>query len=105
MAMENKKYRKKRGFGKAGEPKGGKGKKKKGENPIFVVQKHDATNLHYDFRLEIGGTLKSWSVPKGPSTDPSVKRMAIPTDDHPMAYAGFEGITPEGQYGGGTVME
>ena len=96
-------YNKKRDFSKTKEPKGNAPKKKQ-ENPIFVIQKHDATNLHYDFRLEIDNTLKSWSVPKGPSTDPSVKRMAIPTEDHPIAYADFEGTIPEGEYGGGTVM-
>lgn len=98
-----KNYNEKRDFTKTREPKG-KTSKKKNETPIFVIQKHDATNLHYDFRLEIDNTLKSWSVPKGPSTDPSVKRMAIPTEDHPLAYADFEGTIPEGQYGGGTVM-
>ncbi len=96
-------YNKKRDFNKTKEPRGD-GPKKKHEKPIFVIQKHDATNLHYDFRLEIDHTLKSWSVPKGPSTDPSVKRMAIPTEDHPIAYADFEGTIPEGEYGGGTVM-
>ena len=96
-------YHKKRDFSKTKEPKGNS-KKKKGKAPIFVIQKHDATNLHYDFRLEIDGTLKSWSVPKGPSTDPKVKRMAIPTEDHPMDYADFEGTIPKNQYGGGTVM-
>ncbi|HET8753161.1 MAG TPA: DNA polymerase ligase N-terminal domain-containing protein [Salinimicrobium sp.] len=96
-------YNDKRDFSKTKEPKEDHSGKRN-ENPIFVIQKHDATNLHYDFRLEIDGTLKSWSVPKGPSTDPSVKRMAIPTEDHPIAYADFEGTIPKGQYGGGTVM-
>lgn len=96
-------YNEKRDFSKTGEPKDVPSKKRNND-PIFVIQKHDATNLHYDFRLEIDNTLKSWSVPKGPSTDPSVKRMAIPTEDHPIKYADFEGVIPEGEYGGGTVM-
>ncbi|MDT7827575.1 DNA polymerase ligase N-terminal domain-containing protein [Pricia sp. S334] len=102
--MGTEEYSKKRDFNQTKEPEGATGNKKSGEHPIFVIQKHDATNLHYDFRLEIDGTLKSWSVPKGPSTDPSVKRMAIPTEDHPIEYAEFEGVIPEDQYGGGTVM-
>lgn len=99
-----KNYNEKRDFSKTKEPKDEPSEKKKKGKPVFVIQKHDATNLHYDFRLEIDGTLKSWSVPKGPSTDPSVKRMAIPTEDHPLAYADFEGTIPKGEYGGGTIM-
>lgn len=98
-----KEYKDKRDFSKTSEPEGGKLKGNPKE-PTFVIQKHDATNLHYDFRLEIDGTLKSWAVPKGPSTDPAVKRMAIPTEDHPLEYGSFEGTIPEGEYGGGTVM-
>lgn len=96
-------YNQKRDFEQASEPKESL-KKPSGENPIFVIQKHDASNLHYDFRLQVDDVLKSWAVPKGPSTDPSEKRLALETDDHPLDYADFEGVIPEGQYGAGVVI-
>ncbi|MFO8130240.1 MAG: DNA polymerase ligase N-terminal domain-containing protein [Bacteroidales bacterium] len=103
--MSNKKlekYKSKRDFSKTGEPSGER--RKKNPRPLFVIQKHDAQNLHYDLRLEIGDVLKSWAVPKGPSTGTGDKRLAAPTEDHPLEYADFEGVIPEEEYGAGPVM-
>ncbi|MBN9305796.1 MAG: ATP-dependent DNA ligase [Devosia sp. 67-54] len=96
-------YNAKRDFGKTAEPAGKPGRRK-ARALSFVVQKHDATRLHYDFRLELDGVLLSWAVTKGPSTNPADKRLAVRVEDHPLDYGGFEGTIPAGQYGGGTVM-
>lgn len=97
-----KEYNEKRDFTRTPEPSGERNSSDRGNR--FIVQKHDATRLHWDLRLEVDGVLKSWAVTKGPSSDPDIKRLAVRTEDHPLSYAEFEGVIPKGEYGGGTVM-
>src|SRR5258708_6738207 len=95
-------YRKRRDFGVTSEPRGGRTQRAEGGR--YVIQKHDATRLHYDLRLELDGVMKSWAVTRGPSLVPGEKRLAIHVEDHPIEYNTFEGTIPKDQYGGGTVM-
>jgi DNA ligase D-like protein (predicted 3'-phosphoesterase) len=102
VARTTSEYERRRDFRRTPEPRGGR--RRASRRPRFVVHEHRARSPHYDLRLEIDGALASWAVPKGPSTDPRVRRLAVPTEDHPLEYADFEGVIPAGEYGAGAVI-
>ena len=102
--MSGSEYSGKRDFRRTPEPRGSARRRGRSKQPIFMIQQHAARSDHFDFRLEADGALKSWAVPKGPSTNPRDKRLAMPTEDHPMEYADFEGVIPKGEYGAGPVI-
>lgn len=104
MKSTTKQYRRRRDFRHTPEPEGAPARDHEGSDRTFVIHKHDSRQLHYDLRLEADGVLKSWVVPEGPSTDPRQPRLALQMEDHPLEYADFEGVIPEDEYGGGTVL-